>query len=246
MKTIRPVAIEQKERAFTTTELVVVLAVVALLILIRLPAFAKASNQTKRAQCASNLRQFTHAMHIFADENDDKLPSSGIYWPWDLPSAVGTFVESTGSKWTIMYCPGTGPRFSEADNRDLYNYAGYRVLGYANTFPGNSLAATNWNTTLTPPSIQIAPGQYVTPTTSERVLLADATLSEYGQGAPSLRYNYNYTSIQGGFRLPHLSPHLSGRFPVGGNLGMVDGHVEWREFADMNPRTTGGSPVFWW
>jgi prepilin-type processing-associated H-X9-DG protein len=188
-------------------------------------------------------------MHIFAGENDDKLPSSIVGWAWDLQPAVGTFVESAGCKWTVMYCPGTGPRFSEADNWDLYTFTpGYRITGYANTFSASTLAATNLNTTLTPPSFQVGAETYITPTTSERVLLADATISGPGQGNPAARYNYNYTSIQGGFRLPHLSPHLNlnGRFPVGGNLGMLDGHVEWRKFADMTPRTTGGSAVFWW
>src|SRR5690349_19124113 len=100
MKTIRPIAItERSQRAFTVTELVVVLALIALVACLHLPAFAKATSQTKRAQCASNLRQFTSAMIILATENNDQFPAYGSgYWAWDIPAAVGTFVESTGSK----------------------------------------------------------------------------------------------------------------------------------------------------
>jgi hypothetical protein len=60
----------------------------------------------------------------------------------------------------------------------------------------------------------------------------------------------NYVSIAGGIQwngltYPHVSPHLKGTVPVGGNLGFKDGHVDWRKFELMTPRTVSGS-VFWW
>ena len=192
---------------------------------------------------------FTLAMQIFANDNTDRFPTNGLgYWAWDIPADIGTFVESTGSKWTVMFCPGTAPRFSETDNWNLYNYSVYRVTGYANTFPlGNGhVTPTNVNPTMTPVPLQIGFGVYVTPLASERVLLADTTISQNGQNNPAARYSYNFTDIQGGFAKAHVSAHLTGRFPAGGNLGMLDGHVEWRKFDDMTPRTTGSSPVFWW
>ena len=211
-------------------------------------AFAGVRSKTKVAQCASNLRQFTLAMHLYGNENDGSLPSIVGFWAWDIPRATGTFVESTGSKWTVMFCPGTSPPFTDADNWELYAFSSsYRVIGYATTFSTSALIASNRNTTLTPQPIEFAPFQFFTPLASERVLLADATISQYGQSNPSLRYTYNYTFIAGGFRLPHRSPHLTGQFPAGGNLGMLDGHVEWRDFADMYPRMQQGSgPGFWW
>jgi prepilin-type processing-associated H-X9-DG protein len=238
------------QEAFTILELVVILAVIALLILIRVPAMAGAANHTKRAQCASNLRQFTLAMHIYAGENEDRLPNGFVgYWPWDVSADTGTFVESTGSKWTVMYCPGTSPRFSEADNWNLYNLGGYRPLGYANTFAGNqNISSTNLNPRLTPGAIQIGFNLYTTPAASQHVLLADATISANGQNNSAFRYTYNYTYIPGGYSKGHLSPHLAGGFPAGGNVGMLDGHVEWRRFDQMTPRTsqTSTSPTFWW
>jgi prepilin-type processing-associated H-X9-DG protein len=146
-----------------------------------------------------------------------------------------------------MYCPGTD--YTESDNRFLYNFGlSFRVTGYANTFPGSSAIQSNINSTLTPPAIQVGFGMFVTPAASERVMLADATISLPGQVNPTQQFspNYQYTGIQGGFYKPHLSPHLSGRYPMGGNVGMLDGHVTWRKFKDMRPRTQGGSPGFWW
>jgi prepilin-type processing-associated H-X9-DG protein len=238
-------------RAFTLIELLVIVAVLALLISLRLPALARATDQTKRAQCASNLRQFDLAMHIFANDNNDRLPTTSAgYWAFDISANVGTFVESTGSKWTVMYCPGTAPRFDDADNLNLYNFAvpSYRVLGYANTLPGNpAVAATELNPTLNPVPVLVSFGVYSSPLASERVLLADATISRPGQNNPSARYTYNYTDIQNGFVPADVSAHLTGKFPTGGNLGMLDGHVEWRIFDNMVPRTTAtGAPTFWW
>ena len=43
----------------------------------------------------------------------------------------------------------------------------------------------------------------------------------------------------------HLSPHLKGRLPDGGDVAFKDGHVQWRKFALMLPRTDKGK-VFWW
>jgi len=45
---------------------------------------------------------------------------------------------------------------------------------------------------------------------------------------------------------PFTSSHLLGnRLPAGGNLGMFDGHVEWRRFQEFIPRT-GDAPVFYY
>jgi prepilin-type processing-associated H-X9-DG protein len=252
MKPFRSIkANRERDDAFTMIELLVIVAVVVLVAVIRLPALARATSQTKRAQCASNLRQFALAMHIYAGESQDRLPANtNGYWAWDVSGYIGTFVEGTGSKWTVMYCPATAPEWTEADNWNLYNYSppDYRVLGYANTFPGNpGVVSTNVNVTLTPTAVPVSFGIYATPTASQRVLLADVTMSSFGQDNPAARYTYNFTVIQGGYPRSHTSAHLTGRFPSGGNLGMLDGHVEWRKFDDMTPRTQGnGSPVFWW
>jgi len=233
---------------FTLIELLVVIAVVALLVCLQVPALAKATRRTKVAQCAENLRRFTWATHTFANENNDRLPLSAGYWAWNLSNIAADELIRYGATWQSMYCPGTAPRFSEADNFALYNFtSGYHVTGYAITFAGsNTLAPTNQNSRMTPQPIQAGFQLFVTPRASERVLLADATISDFGQNNESQRNNYNYVNISGGYPKPHLSPHLNGKIPQGGNVSMLDGHVEWRKFSDMHPRTTGSTPTFWW
>jgi prepilin-type processing-associated H-X9-DG protein len=248
---------DKSNHGFTIVEVLVIVAVVGVLVLLRLTAMAQAQRGTKHAQCVSNLRQLNLATQLIANENNGRLPANVDQfgnsignWAWDLSWAIGDQIERCGPTWRTFYCPGTGPRISDSDNESMYEYyaAGFfHVVGYAFTFEGmHTLSSTNVNATLTPPRMTTAPGVSTWQLPSERVLVADATISLFGQNNESLRNTYNYTSIPGGAGV-HLSPHLSGSIPQGGNLSMLDGHVEWRNFKDMHVRTTGsGTPVFWW
>lgn len=252
----RPFALAGR-RAFTLIELLVVIVIIAILAAMLLPALAKAKEKALRIQCANNLKQFTIAMHIYASDNKDNLPqppkaAAQLFWAWDLPWEIGPLMEASGTKYKTMYCPGTASRFSDRDNWNLYySFAtnAYHVLGYAMTLKGTaSLTESNQNVKITPEPIKYLTTYLPAPPSSERVLTSDATISAPGQNNTAQRGSYNYTSIVGGYPKAHLAAHLAGRTPVGGNVAMLDGHVEWRRFVKMLPRTdsSGGSPVFWW
>src|SRR5436190_1741677 len=56
-----------------------------------------------------------------------------------------------------------------------------------------------------------------------------------------------FDGIKGGFATPHLSSHMNTKInkPEGGNILMMDGHVEWRPWGDMVIRAKSGNVEFW-
>jgi prepilin-type processing-associated H-X9-DG protein len=237
-------------RGFTLIELLAIIFVIALMAALGLPAIAKTRHQTVVAQCAANLTQVTTALHIYGSENKDRLPSAptnGLPWAWDMPWDLGPTLGRYGASRNALYCPANPGQ--NVDN--LWNYApnSYRVIGYSMTLSGApSVNVSNWNATLTPQWIPYGPISIPPPLASQRVLVGDATLSQSGQDNEASRSSYNYSSIQGSYVTPMRTSHLDRSLPIGGNLGMLDGHVEWRSFQAMHVRTPQGSftPVFWW
>jgi prepilin-type N-terminal cleavage/methylation domain-containing protein/prepilin-type processing-associated H-X9-DG protein len=76
---------------FTLVELLVVIAVIALLMAILLPALTRAREQGKRAVCLHHLQQLTLAWSMYADNNDDKIVNGDAeeYGIWGNPPCAG-------------------------------------------------------------------------------------------------------------------------------------------------------------
>ncbi|MCH7558122.1 MAG: type II secretion system protein [Planctomycetes bacterium] len=66
---------------FTLIELLVVIAIIALLMAILMPALNKAREQGQRIVCKSNLKNYTLAIQMYTDDNDDKFcrPESAYF-----------------------------------------------------------------------------------------------------------------------------------------------------------------------
>ncbi len=264
------------EEAFTLKELLPVVAIISLLLCVHLSGLTGGSNSAKIAQCAANLKQFAGVVQLVGDANNGKLPSeNGGNWPWDMPATTANGLAQYGGTRQMMYCPG----FPEQNIDQEWNYSvvfnqgvatsGYRSIGYATTFPGSarlladdaSIALTTQRYTLNGSDPSIGPAGvtvYIPP--SQRVLLADATLSSLGQTDPTQAASYQWTVHTDAGLVGFASwnttpygpwkgastPHMGAVVPLGGNVAMLDGHVQWRPFTNMLCRTGGAGDEFWW
>lgn len=66
-----------KRKGFTLVELMIVIAIIALLMGILMPALAKVRQMAQRLVCGTNLRAISTAMITYAADNDDKFPRAG-------------------------------------------------------------------------------------------------------------------------------------------------------------------------
>jgi len=71
-------------RGFTLLELLVVVAIMAILAAMMLPALAKAKQQAKRIQCINNHKQLAATCLMYVADNDDWLPANGRTDPPDV------------------------------------------------------------------------------------------------------------------------------------------------------------------
>ncbi len=66
-------------RGFTLLELLIVVAVIALLVGLLIPALAGAHAQARRVKCQSNLRSIGHAVQLYLPDNRDTFPDVSFY-----------------------------------------------------------------------------------------------------------------------------------------------------------------------
>jgi len=79
----------QSRGAFTLTELLVVIATIAILAATLLPALAASKDRDTRAQCANNLRQICVALFIYAADRNGYLPplkwrDANLQYPYEM------------------------------------------------------------------------------------------------------------------------------------------------------------------
>lgn len=95
-------------RAFTLIEVLVVVAIIALLVAILLPSLGRARAQARNTQCLSNQRQSTTSVHTYAIANKEIVPRGGnadtIHWTMVVARELNQI--KSLPKWPDgKYCP---------------------------------------------------------------------------------------------------------------------------------------------
>jgi prepilin-type N-terminal cleavage/methylation domain-containing protein/prepilin-type processing-associated H-X9-DG protein len=228
---------------FTLIELLVVIAIIAILAAMLLPALNKAKESGKRAACKSNLHQMAIAIHIYAADNNDRLPASNEIisdWPWDIPTSLIRPLIDSGMQRHVLYCPAGKEQDNETAWTAYLSY-GCATIGYGWLTPHGrpwrdaKLVDRSIQTTLT----RVAGTNTLNLVDTE--LVVDAVCAgKYGA-------SYDFTRVQGGF--DSRTSHLEGKRPAGGNILFLDGHIAWRKFGAMQLRfhdTAGYNAWFFW
>jgi len=231
-------------RGFTLIELLVVIAIIAILAALLLSALAGAKEKARRAACQNNLRQCAVATIIFADENEDTLPTGirndkGEHLMW-VPSETWTNLLKSGAARKILYCPNLPDPFSRSN--------GYSVIGVWPFSNYGYLLGYNYHGGHNGPSpFPVFDWPVPLRSTDSPTLVLFSDLNQWTPSGPPP--NSKWTMIPHAARGPILEngsalvtrfngapPSQSGA--AGGNVGLLDGSVNWKPIRSMQPYKT--------
>jgi prepilin-type N-terminal cleavage/methylation domain-containing protein len=226
------------KHAFTLVELLVVIAVIAILAALLLPALIGAKERAKRAACKNCIRQFSVAIHLYGNDHEDHVPSGASNKPDDdhLPvistATSNAIVEYCAGSQRIVSCPSYGDWFITQQPLRPFEEREYGyVIGY-NYHGGHT--NTPW------PKLAGQTGEWISPMrlsdNPSLVLISDLndwspdygqTFAPHGKNGPIINGEPNNPPPDGIVR----SPAEVGA--AGGNVGLLDGSVSWVNVRNM-------------
>jgi prepilin-type processing-associated H-X9-DG protein len=120
-------------------ELLVAVGLIAILLGMLLPTFARARQSANRTCCASNLRQLGTALLNYVNDNNGYFPASAcgtgldsrdwIWWPRDMrvdirSCGVGKYLNLGPDNFNVLMCPSdTEPRLRRQPDPYIFSYS---------------------------------------------------------------------------------------------------------------------------
>lgn len=220
-------------RGFTLIELLIVIAIIAILAAILLPALASARERGMRTTCANNLRQIAVGVIIYAGDNQDYVISCrpvngqpvttmGMYNQHAINQADAVATSTVNIPMTnglaaspcVWECPELGPGAISLNTGTTPNQwqIGYQYLGGVAWWYNPETGGTE---------IPSASPVKISTSKPEYTLAADPVVY-----IPTEGWQGEIT-----FKIPHQRSHT--QFPDGGNQASISGSVQWHKFEDL-------------
>jgi prepilin-type N-terminal cleavage/methylation domain-containing protein/prepilin-type processing-associated H-X9-DG protein len=230
--------------AFTLIELMVVVAIIAILASLVLPALSTAKQRAWMVSCNSNLHQIGLGMRMFADENSEYYPESGggdLAWGSTDPTTgkagwmqqIFPFTQTTN----VYHCPGNVQL--PPDQQGPFNYFNGCNAAYVEN---GTYAAVNMT------EIHF-PSAYVLSGDTAGILSPDEQNNQTELAAPfgSLdadKNDYLQNCVGGATNgTPYELWQIHNR---GQNILFADGHSRWYKGFDVTEMTFGYATMSHW
>jgi len=137
----RPIGDIAVRKGFTLVEILVVIAIIAVLASILLPVFSKAREKARQTQCSNNQRQLALAIMFYAQEHEERLPWAATFWQdIRITSALSSDkVAQMQGKSDVKKCPD----YSRANGYGYNNMLSGRALGSGDIVDVTAVLATS-------------------------------------------------------------------------------------------------------
>lgn len=196
--------------AFTLIELLIVIAIIAILAAILFPVFARARENARRSSCMSNLKQIGLGFLQYVQDYDERLPGSGQN---GAPPGAGAWMPGSSTS-TDAYCTTTEPCLTTQSG--IFPYIKSAQIFICPSDTTNAAKGLSYSMN------QVCDGFKsiaAATQTSQTILLLDESLT-LNDG--------NFKSATAAGALP--SPDTPTSIHLGGfNAAFLDGHVKWKQ-----------------
>ncbi|HSU54889.1 MAG TPA: prepilin-type N-terminal cleavage/methylation domain-containing protein [Candidatus Dormibacteraeota bacterium] len=237
-----------KAAGFTLIELLVVIAIIAILAAMLLPTLARAKEKSQRAVCKSNMRQVSLTAIMYAGDNGDKFPSPVWNGPppavqsthavWLPTNSYDYFVTTARVSTNCLSCPNLVKIGSWFWFKPERVRVGYFCLWGVPTEIDTRPRDGNYGPTPWPWD---SPKKTTDRYTAYTVLLSDII----SFGIDNFDGELNVTvapHTASGLRHSTTTTDPAALGSEGGNVGTMDGSVQWRKQLTMHQRWTFWNP----